>query len=99
MAPSRDVESVDVAKVQAGMQSLQSALVHYNVKCQFNVDETNLFCKLLPSCTYVTVVEGERNVRATKAMKAKNGFTAFVSTNAVGDKISMAIIRNARSPQ
>lgn len=61
--------------------------------------ETGLFYSVLPRRTYVIRTENKRTLRGVKAMKSKDGITAYICTNADGtEKLSLSIISTAKSP-
>lgn len=91
--------SVNAMGVSEGMRKLREKLIDYDVDCIFNMDETGLFFKLLPSRSYITSAENIKSVRGTKAMRAKDRITAFVCTNGIGTKLPLAIIGKPKNPR
>ena len=66
----------------------------------FNMDETGLFNKAIPSRTYLISGESKVSARGTKQMKAKDRITVIVCTNASRTcKISPAVIGKAKKPR
>ena len=66
----------------------------------FNMDETGLFYKAIPSRTYLISGESKVSARGTKQMKAKDRITVIVCTNASRTcKISPAVIGKAKKPR
>ncbi|EFX67751.1 hypothetical protein DAPPUDRAFT_63746, partial [Daphnia pulex] len=66
----------------------------------FNMDETGLFFRALPTRTYVCREEGQRKtVRGTKALRAKDRLTLVLCANATGTcKIDPLLVGSAKNP-
>lgn len=94
-----EAASANAAKVAQNMVTLRQALKEFDLDCIFNMDETGLFYKLLPRRTYICDFEDRKSVRGTKAMRAKDRITAYVCTNATGQKVPMSIIGTAKNPR
>lgn len=91
--------SVDHAAIKEGMKQLRRNLQSYELDCIYNMDETGLFYKLLPKRSYV-FREDTRNVRGTKAMKAKDRITLIITTNASGSHIlPPTVIGSSKKPR
>lgn len=86
---SGEAISVDAATFAAEMTEIRSNLCDYDLDYIFNVDVMGLFYRLLPRRIYVWMHEDRRNVRGTKAMKAKYRVTAYICTNANGLRVSI----------
>ena len=66
----------------------------------FNMDETELFYRAIPSRTYLLDGECKKNARGTKQMKAKDRLTVILCVNATGTfKISPTVIGTAKRPR
>lgn len=92
--------SASAASVANDISELRTKLSEYPMVRIYNMDETGLFFKLLPSRTYVMESEGRRSVRGIKAMKAKDRVTAFICNNADGSKkLELSIIGKAKNPR
>jgi hypothetical protein len=63
------------------------------------MDETGLFFKVLPNCSYMKKSELE-TARGTKLMKAKGCVTLYITTNADGtDKVPLSMIGKPKEPR
>ena len=79
---------------------IQETLERFDVECIYNWDETGLYFKLLSSATYTSRSENRKNVRGTKAQKAKDRITLITCTNATGTyKIPLAMIGKPTIPR
>lgn len=59
-----------------------------------NMEETDLFYKLISRRTYVLKSKEKRSVRGVKGMRAKNGIIAYLYTNVdVSNKVPLAVTR------
>lgn len=66
----------------------------------FNMDETGLFFKTIPSRTYLVDGESKKSARGTKYMKAKDRVTVILCANATGTcKITPVVIGKAKKPR
>ena len=91
---------LDTEKVAKELDDLKTKMQQYTPETIFNTDETGLFYRLLPRRTYIIrSKENKRNVRGTKAMKAKDRLTAIVCTNSIGVKVPLACIGKSKSPR
>ena len=79
----------------------QSILAEGYEMCNiFNMDETGLFYRAIPSRTYLLDGESKKNARGTKQMKAKDRLTVILCVNATGTcKISPTVIGTAKRPR
>ena len=85
--------SVNFAEISHDRAKLPEVLDDYELCNIYNVEETDLFFKLLPRLKYVTTHESRSSVRGTKTMKKNDIVTPYVCTNANGAcKVPMAII-------
>lgn len=72
----------------------------YQLENIFNMDETGLLYRALPTRTYVSRSEGDRqNIRGTKALKAKDRATLVLCTNVTGTcKIEPLLVGSSKQP-
>lgn len=90
---------VDVASFKPAMDKLRSVLCFYKPENIFNMDETGLFYRAMPSRTYLATNENRRTVRGTKALKAKDRVTLVLCINATGScKVDPLIVGTASNP-
>jgi len=88
-----------VRKGERRMAEIRSDLADYDPENIYNMDETGLQYRCLPSRTYIAAGR-RRRVRGSKAMKAKDRVTLVLACNATGShKIPVAIIGCAAVPQ
>lgn len=78
---------VDTAAIEPVMRELRVQLINYDPKNIFNMDETGLFYRAMPSRTYLAYNESRKTVRGTKALKAKDRVTLVLCVNADGKLI------------
>ena len=91
--------SVDVVALDPEIQKLWDLIKEYNSDEVYNMDETGLFYKVLPNCSYAKV-ENARAARGTKFMKAKDRVTLYVATNATGTNlVPLSIIGKSAKPR
>lgn len=91
--------SVYISAVDFEMNKICQKLREIDAESIFNVDETGGFFKLLPRRTYITECETVKSVRKTEAMNPKDSIAAYVSFNAVGDRVSLEVIRKPKKPK
>ena len=66
----------------------------------FNVDEEDIFFRLLPKRTYLSRAENRKTAMGTKAMKAKDRVSAYMCANATGTgMVPIAIMGKFKSPR
>jgi len=88
-----------VRKGERRMAEIGSDLADYDPENIYNMDETGLQYRCLPSRTYISAGR-RRRVRGSKAMKAKDRVTPVLACNATGlHKIPVAIIGCAPVPK
>lgn len=81
------------------MQELRDKLEDYDVENVFNMDETGLFYRALPTKTYLSNEESRSIVRGTKELTAKDRVTLVLCVNATGTcKVPPLIIGNSKYP-
>ena len=92
--------SVDLDGIKEAIEKIRETLERFDAECIYNWDETGLYFKLLPSATYTSKSENRKNVRGTKAQKAKERVTLITCTNATGThKIPLAMIGKPANPR
>lgn len=67
--------SVDAPSIAKGMIALRKQLEEYDILCIFNVDETDLFYKLLLRQTHICQHEDRQSIKGTKAVKENDRIT------------------------
>jgi len=78
---------------------IREQLEDYPAERIYNMDETGLFYRCIPNRAYVQAGQ-RRQVRGTKAMKAKDRVTIMLASNAPGShKIPVALIGKAKQPK
>ncbi len=91
--------SVEADLVADNIAKLKVEINKYDVENVYNMDETGLFYKLLPNCSYVKP-EHRKDAREIKLMKAKDRVTLFIATNATGnDKVPLCLIGKSLKPR
>ena len=91
--------SVDIQAIWPEIDSLKAKIATYNLDNVYNMDETGLFFKCLPNCSYVEQKDSKLS-RGTKQMKAKDRVTLYVCVNATGtDKMPLSIIGKSAKPR
>jgi hypothetical protein len=94
-----DVNVEDATKEIEKLKHLISSQ-SYEVENIFNMDETGVFYKSIPSRTYLMPGECKKTARGTKQMKAKDRLTVILCANATGTfKISPVVIGTAKRPR
>jgi len=90
--------AVDTIAIERGLEKLQEELAAFKDDDIFNMDETGLFYRCLPSQSYVS--NGARHTaRGVKAMKAKDRVTVVFCCNASGmEKLPAALIGSSKVP-
>ena len=98
-----EAAQVDLKIAEEQMEELRSQIVakgykHSNI---FNMDETGLFYKAIPSRTYeINNLDKRQAGRGVKAMKAKDRLTVILCVNALGTcKISPVLIGSTKQPR
>lgn len=92
--------SADTAGAAEDIAKLRRRLSEFDIASIYNVDETELFYKLLPKRSYILRTENRKTLRCVKAMKSKYRITAYVCTNANCEyKVPLAIIGTAKNPR
>jgi hypothetical protein len=90
---------VDIEAVQPLIVQLQDLIKTYHIDHDYNMDETGLFFKVLPNCSYVKKIELE-TACGTKLMQAKDCVTLYITTNADGtDKVPLSMIGKPKEPR
>ena len=91
---------VNLAEMEPIMDDFREQLQDYRPENIFNMDETGLFYRALPSRTYISESDGDRSkVRGSKALKAKDRITLVLCVNATGScKVPPLIIGTAKTP-
>ena len=90
---------MDVVALDPEIQKLWDLIKEYNSDEVYNMDETGLFCKVLPNCSHAKV-ENACATRGTKFMKAIDRVTLYVATNAMGtDLVPLSIIGKSAKPR
>ncbi|EFX66236.1 hypothetical protein DAPPUDRAFT_116600 [Daphnia pulex] len=81
-------------------RAFRDKLQRFNPSNIFNMDETGLFFRALPTRTYVCREEGQRKaIRGTKALRAKDRLTLFLCVNTTGTcKIGPLLVGTAKNP-
>jgi len=91
--------AVDKEAAERGMEVVQKRLEAYRAEDIFNMDETGLFFRCLPSQSYVSA-GARREARGVKSMKSKDRVKLVCCTNAAGtEKLPIAIIGKSKAPQ
>lgn len=90
--------SANVAEAEARMAKIRRQLHGVDPYLVYNVDETGLLYRSLPSRSYVPA-EDRRRERGSKAMNSKNRVTLTMCCNATGShKVPVAMIGKAAQP-
>ncbi|EFX68993.1 hypothetical protein DAPPUDRAFT_114086 [Daphnia pulex] len=91
---------VNIEEMEPLIQAIREKLQRFNALNIFNMDETGLFFRALPTRTYVCREEGQRKtVRGTKALRAKDRLTLVLCVNATGTcKIDPLLVGSAKKP-
>jgi len=90
--------AVDTIAIQRDLEKLKEELVAFKDDDIFNMDETGLFHRCLPSQSYVSN-GARRTARGVKAMKAKDRVTVVLCCNAFGmEKLRPALIGSSKVP-
>jgi len=90
--------AVDKEAAERGMEVVRKGLEAYRAEDIYNMDETGLFFRSLPSQSYVSA-GARREARGIKSMKAKDSVTLVCCTNATGvDKLPIAFIGKSKAP-
>ena len=90
---------VDHEQIKSKIDEIRKDLESYDPENIYNWDETGLYFKLIPHSTYKARNEERRQVRGTKAQKAKDRVTLITCTNATAThKIPLAMIGKAAKP-
>ncbi|KAI9549182.1 hypothetical protein GHT06_006813 [Daphnia sinensis] len=80
-----EAADVSVAEMEPLIQTIRDKLLRYRACNVFNMDETGLFYRALPTRTYVSNEEGQRkSIRGTKALRAKDRIALVLCVNATG---------------
>ena len=91
--------SVDIDAIDDDIAILRRKIAQYQPKDVYNMDETGLYFKCLPSRSYVEEDE-VKTARGTKQMKEKARTTIYVTTNATGtDLPPLSMIGKAKNPR
>lgn len=79
-------EAGDVDPVAMGplIENLSQSIKSYPAHLIFNMDETGLYYCTLPNQTYLSPMELRKQVRGSKALKAKDRLTLVLCVNATG---------------
>eukprot|EP00170_Pyropia_yezoensis_P006849 contig_27899_g6871 len=77
--------AVDKEATERGMEAVLKGLEAYRAEDIFNMDETGLFLRCLPSQSYMSA-RGRREKRGVKSMQANDRVTLVCCTNATGGK-------------
>lgn len=89
---------VNLALAASAMQDIHRALEAYPPERIYNMDETGLLLRCLPSCSYVPRRD-RRHARGTKAMRHIDCVTLVLCTNATGThKLPVSMIGEAERP-
>jgi len=90
--------AVDTIAIEQDLEKLQEELAAFRDDDIFNMDETGLFYRCLPSQSYVSN-GARRTARGVKAMKAKDRVTVVLCCNASGmEKLPAALIGSSKVP-
>jgi len=90
--------AVDREAVERGMEVVRKRLEAYSAEDIFNMDETGLFFRCLPSQSNVSA-GARREARGLKFMNSKDRVTLVCCTNAAGtEKLPIAIIGKSNAP-
>ena len=96
----REAGSVDIESIAEGMEAIRSACQDYDMENIFNVDDADIFFRLLPKRTYLSRAENRKTAMGRKAMKAKDRVPAYMCTNATGTgTVPIAIIGKFKGPR
>ena len=76
---------VDQNELQGSIAELRKKLERYDPRNIFNADETATYYRALPFSTYLSPSENRRDIRGTKALRAKDRLTLMLCVNAIGD--------------
>eukprot|EP00170_Pyropia_yezoensis_P002565 contig_10773_g2569 len=89
---------VNLALAASAMQDIRRALEAYPPERIYNMDETGLLYRCLPSRSYVPRRD-RRHARGTKAMRHMDRVTLVLCTNATGThKLPVSMIGEAERP-
>jgi len=90
--------AVDTIAIERDLEKFQEELAAFKDDDNFNMDETGLFYRCLPSKSYVSN-GARRTARGVKAMKAKDRVTVVLCCNASGmEKLPAALIGSSKVP-
>jgi len=90
--------AVDKEAAERGMEVVRKRLEAYRAEDIFNIDETGLLFRCLPSQSYVSA-GARREARGVKSMNSKDLMTLVCCTNAAGtEKLPIAIIGKSKAP-
>lgn len=90
---------VDHEQIKNRIEEIRKELEKYDPENIYNWDETGLYFKLIPHSTYTAPTEKRKQIRGTKAQKAKDRVALTTCTNATGThKIPLAMIGKAAKP-
>jgi hypothetical protein len=90
---------VDNEAVGSQIVQLQELNKMYHIDYVYNMDETGLFFKVLPHCSYMKKSCELETAHGTKLMKAKDCVTLYITTNADGmDKVPLSMIGKPKEP-
>ena len=97
---SGEAGDVNPEDILVPMRDLRQLLINYKPENIFNMDESGLFFRALPSRTYLlNEIENNRTARGTKALKAKDRLTILLCVNATGTcKIPPLIVGCSKTP-
>jgi len=90
--------AVDKEAAERGMEVVRKRLEAYRAEDIFNMDETGIFFRCVPSQSYLST-GARRETRGVKSMKSKDRVTLVFCTNASGtEKLPIAIIGKSKAP-
>ena len=90
---------VDINELAPLILNFRKSLINYRPDNIFNMHESGLFFRALPSRTYLGNSEQRRDVRGIKALNAKDRLTIIFCVNATGTrKLPPLIIGSSKMP-
>ena len=81
------------------LNNLKYLISNYKPENVFNMDETSLYYKCLPNKSFLVSRENKKEARGSKTMTDKSRLTAFICTNAVGNKVPLSYIGKFKKPR
>nr|CAH0104760.1 unnamed protein product [Daphnia galeata] len=91
---------VNIEEVEKLIQIIREKLKKFKAENIFNMDETGLLYRALPTRSYISLEEGSRkNIRGTKVLQAKDPVTLVLCVNSTGTcKVAPLIVGTSKNP-